>query len=79
MTERLDGDNLPITTVGSVSKSFNLSSLEHDVYLFTAQAFAQVTGSNAIIASEILTHKLACFKADINSPLLAVKIPDVTE
>ena len=57
----------------------NLTNLNHGVYVLQVQMQAKISGSELIIYSNVLTHKLIRFVSGSANALFAVNIPDRIE
>lgn len=75
VTHTLKGDY-----VGSTTYPLNVSALNHQSYILKVALSVDLNGDGKPdVWSNTLTHKIACFKTNNNSPILQVSIPEETQ
>ena len=70
--------NLISSTEDDISYNINLENQLHGIYVLTVQASVKIGGTNKVLTSNILSHKLAKYVTN-NKPLLMIDIPEKTE
>lgn len=64
---------------GTKVSQLNLTNLNHGVYVLQVQMQANISGSDLVIYSNVLTHKLIRFVSGSSNALFAVNIPNKIE